>query len=160
MGLLIPATIYFHQGSPCHLKLNWQLHIKVKQHKDKINLPRKDRVNLGAARYMVLQDLVNQNLWAHVCFYLEVKSGSSWSCVVWVFLNNLYVTGPPGALLFDRDQRSHWKNHFNCCFVWVATLGIYCTDFLPQMLIQVKYPMPLIGHHIGNSSNINNIWEQ
>ena len=31
------------------------------------------------------------------------------------------VTGPPGALLFDRDQRSHWKNHFNCCFVWVAS---------------------------------------
>ena len=30
------------------------------------------------------------------------------------------VTGPPGALLFDRDQRSHWKNHFNCCFVRVA----------------------------------------
>ena len=58
------------------------------------------------------------------------------------------VTGPPGALLFDRDQRLHWKNHFNCCFVRVATLGIYCTDFLPQMLIQVKYPMPSVGHHI------------
>ena len=58
------------------------------------------------------------------------------------------VTGPPGALLFDRDQRSHWKNHFNCCFVRVAALGIYCTDFLPQMLIQVKYPMPSVGHHI------------
>ena len=31
-----------------------------------------------------------------------------------------YVTGPPGALLFDRDQRSHWKNHFNCSFVRLA----------------------------------------
>ena len=31
------------------------------------------------------------------------------------------VTGPPGALLFDRDQRSHWKNHFNCCYAQVAT---------------------------------------
>ena len=30
------------------------------------------------------------------------------------------VTGPPGALLFDRDQRSHRKNHFNCSFVRVA----------------------------------------
>ena len=51
------------------------------------------------------------------------------------------VTGPPGALLFDRDQRSHWNNHYNCCFVRVATLGIYCIDFLPQLLAQVKYPM-------------------
>ena len=51
------------------------------------------------------------------------------------------VTGPPGALLFDRDQRSHWNNHYNCCFIWVAALGIYCTDFLPQLLAQVKYPM-------------------
>ena len=58
------------------------------------------------------------------------------------------VTGPPGALLFNRDQRLHWKNHFNCCFVQVAALGIYCRDFLPQMLIQVKCPMPLIWHHI------------
>ena len=32
-----------------------------------------------------------------------------------------YVTGPPGALLFDRDQRSHWKNHFNCSSVQLAT---------------------------------------
>ena len=51
------------------------------------------------------------------------------------------VTGPPGALLFDRDHRSHWNNHYNCCFVQVATLGIYCTDFLPQLLAQVKHPM-------------------
>ena len=51
------------------------------------------------------------------------------------------VTGPPGALLFDRDQRWHWNNHYNCYFVRVATLGIYCTDFLPQLLAQVKYPM-------------------
>ena len=27
------------------------------------------------------------------------------------------------------------------------------------MLIQVKYPMPSIGHHIWNSTNINNMWE-
>ena len=26
-------------------------------------------------------------------------------------------------------------------FFGVATLGIYCTDFLPQLLAQVKYPM-------------------
>ena len=57
------------------------------------------------------------------------------------------VTGPPGALLFNRDQRLHWNNHFNCCFVRVATFGIYCTDFLPKMLIQVKYPMQSVGHH-------------
>ena len=48
------------------------------------------------------------------------------------FLN---VTEPPGALLFNSDQRSHWNNHYNCCF-------------LPQMLISVKYPMQLVGHHI------------
>ena len=58
------------------------------------------------------------------------------------------VTGPPGALLFDRDQRSHWNNHYNCCFVRVAALGIYYTDFLPQLLIQVEYPMQSVGHHI------------
>ena len=57
------------------------------------------------------------------------------------FQTVFHVTGPPGALLFDRDQRSHWNNHYNCCFVQVATLGIYCTDFLPQLLAQVKYPM-------------------
>ena len=34
--------------------------------------------------------------------------------------NIINVTGPPGALLFDRDQRSHWKNHFNCNFVQLA----------------------------------------
>ena len=58
------------------------------------------------------------------------------------------VTGPPGALLFDRDQRSHWNKHYNCCFVQVATLGIYCTVFLPQLIIQIKYPMQSVGHHI------------
>ena len=57
------------------------------------------------------------------------------------------VTGPPGALLFNRDQRLHQKNH------------IYCTDFLPQMFIQVKYPMPSIGHHIWQQILIyENIW--
>ena len=55
----------------------------------------------------------------------------------WVF----NVTGPPGALLLDRGQRSHWNNHYNYCFVQEAALGIYCTDFLPQLLAQVKYPM-------------------
>ena len=53
----------------------------------------------------------------------------------------LCVTGPPGTLLFDRDQRSLWNNHYNCCFVRLAALGIYCTDFLSQMISQVKYPM-------------------
>ena len=47
----------------------------------------------------------------------------------------------PGALLFDRDQRSHWNNHYNCSFVRITALGIYCTDFLSQMILQVKYPM-------------------
>ena len=37
-----------------------------------------------------------------------------------VCLDSITVTGPPGALLFDRDQRSHCKNHFNCYFVRVA----------------------------------------
>ena len=61
---------------------------------------------------------------------------------LWPHIRHQNVTGPPGALLFDRDHRSHWNNHYNCCFfVWVATLGIYCTDFLPQLLAQVKYPM-------------------
>ena len=41
-------------------------------------------------------------------------------------------------MLFDRDQRSHWNNHYNCCFVLLAALGIYCTDFLPQMTLQVS----------------------
>ena len=61
-------------------------------------------------------------------------------CAQWCLIAS-YVTGPPGALLFDRDQRSHWNNHYNSCFVRIAALGIYCTDFLPQLLIQVKYPM-------------------
>ena len=46
------------------------------------------------------------------------------------FFKHVSVTGPPGALLFDRNQRSHWNNHYNCCFVRVATLGIYYTDFM------------------------------
>ena len=63
-------------------------------------------------------------------------------CVkIWTVFLGFTVTGPPGALLFNRDQILHWNNHYNCCFVWVATLGIYCTDFLPQLLAQVKYPM-------------------
>ena len=69
----------------------------------------------------------------------DLAFGKGW----WV--NNqsdfVIVTGPPGALLFDRDQRSHWNNQYNCCFVRLATLGIYCTDFLSQMTSQVKYPM-------------------
>ena len=60
---------------------------------------------------------------------------------LWPHIGHQNITGPPGALLFDRDQKSHWNNHYNCCFVRVATLGIYCTDFLPQLLAQVKYPM-------------------
>ena len=39
---------------------------------------------------------------------------------LWPHIGHQNVTGPPGALLFDRDQRSHWKNYFNCCFVRVA----------------------------------------
>ena len=75
---------------------------------------------------------------------------SGWYSSYWnaFLLYGIIVTGPPGALLFDRDQRSHWNNHYNCCFVRVATLGIYCTVFLPQMLIQVRYPMQSVGHHI------------
>ena len=76
------------------------------------------------------------------------------------FWGNFNVTGPPGALLFDRDQISHWNNHCNCCFVRVAALGIYCTDFLPQILIQVKYPMQSVGHHIWwKTEHIFNIFE-
>ena len=55
---------------------------------------------------------------------------------LWPHIGHQNVTGPPGALLFDRDQRS-----YNCCFVQVAALSIYCTDFMPQLLSQVKYPM-------------------
>ena len=55
--------------------------------------------------------------------------------------DHIYVTGPPGALLFDTDQRLHWNNHYNCCFVQLATLGINCTDFLSQIMSQVEYPM-------------------
>ena len=40
---------------------------------------------------------------------------------LWPHIGHQNVTGPPGALLFDRDQRSHWKNHFNCSFVRLAT---------------------------------------
>ena len=39
---------------------------------------------------------------------------------LWPHIGHQNVTGPPGALLFNRDQRSHWKNHFNCSFVWLA----------------------------------------
>ena len=68
-----------------------------------------------------------------------IVTDTSWSI-------EINVTGPPGALLFDRDQRSHWNNHYNCCLVWLAALGIYCTDFLPQMTLQVKYPMQFMVH--------------
>ena len=58
-----------------------------------------------------------------------------------MLFTNVFVTGPLGALLFDKDQRSHRNKHYNCCFVRVVALGIYCTDFLPQIVSQVKYPM-------------------
>ena len=54
-------------------------------------------------------------------------------------LNN--VTGPPGALLFEVKQRSHWNNHYNCSFVRLAAWGIYWWNLIWQMTSQVKYPM-------------------
>ena len=105
------------------------------------------RVLLGLCQWLlelwpwliVLVDLWQEkHSWQEISSCLDLKP-KTWS---------LNVTGPPGALLFDRDQRSHWNNHYNCCFVQVAALGIYCTDFLPQILIQVKYPMQSVGHHI------------
>ena len=67
---------------------------------------------------------------------------------LWPHIGHQNITGPPWALLFDRDQRSHWNNHYNCCFIRVAALGIYRTVFLPQMLIWVRYPMQSVGHNI------------
>ena len=96
--------------------------------------------------------------WCNMVFQMKVKMCSGYLNSVhtpvgsqmdnnWI-LKRFNVTGPPGALLFDRDQRSHWNNHYDCCFVRITALGIYCTDFLPQLLSQVKYPMQSIGHHI------------
>ena len=55
------------------------------------------------------------------CLMLVFFSLGPWSWCWCVCNNDHIVIGPPGALLFDRDQRSHWKNHFNCSFVQLAT---------------------------------------
>ena len=53
-------------------------------------------------------------------------------CVKWILFETFRgnVTGPPGALLFDVNQRSHEKNHYNCSFRQLAAWGIYCTVLL------------------------------
>ena len=88
-----------------------------------------------------------ESFWCSVMWCAFPGWGGLKSAVACVFMC-LVVTGPPGTLLFDRDQRSHWNRHYNCCFIRVAALDIYCTVFLPQMLIQVRYPMQSVGHHI------------
>ena len=51
-----------------------------------------------------------------------------------------------GLCCLMQNQRSHWNNHYNCCFVQLVTWGIYCTDFLSQMTSQVKSPMQFMAY--------------
>ena len=92
-------------------------------------------VHVQVATYWIRHYLYRQN------FIFEILSLKVSNCrisrwwLIWTFLQFLWVfltvtvTGPPGALLFDRDQRSHWKNHFNCSFVWLAAWAFIAQIF-------------------------------
>ena len=97
----------------------------------------------GAQDYIMVSQVDGIHLQLSSVDSHDLGSNWPWLRPRWLLHN---VTGPPGTLLFDRDQRSHWNNHYNCSFVRITAVGIYCTDFLSQIVSQVKYPMQFMVH--------------